>query len=157
MSSGMSFDTSRLDRGFAQLARNSTRSDSELVKFNSIDIVKSIAFNSPRRSGNMNAGWWPAYAGLNIAGSPNTRRTSPHRQGKRRLYVPEGSFVDNSKSSQPTIEFSNKSHAIINGKRVNYPFIVDARTAFMDAAEKEVAQKVQRRLERQYRKLLRNF
>lgn len=149
------FQTAGFEAAMADLAKHSTRTDFEIITMNAGQMLRSIAFNSPRRSGNMNAGWRPAWHRLEIPGTPNTRRSQPHTKNGR-TYVPAGGYHDARKArGEKSFTFINSSHMLdpIKG-RVNYPYIVAARTQFMRRAEKEVAAKFQRLLERKYRKLL---
>jgi len=159
-----SLDTSGFEGALAQLAARSRRSDAEQIRLNATDILRSIAFNSPRQTGNMNAGWIPAWQALGISGKPNTTRSlAPFTvggkgggakgrpaSGNTRQYVPDGAFVDQRATPLlPFFEFVNRSHYInAQGKKIYYPYIVATRKDFMRRAEAEIAQKFERRLEK---------
>ena len=144
--SSFEINTRTFEKAMTELANESTRTNAEIVTLNSRQILRSIAFNSPRRSGNMNAGWRPAWDALEIPGTPNTRRSKPHKQGSR-TYTPAGSFTDGRRQRVPFTEFTNESHFTEkNGKRVNYPHIVAARQNFMGKAESEIAMKMEKML-----------
>jgi len=154
MSSAFQINTRSFEKAMTELANESTRTDQEIVTLNSKQILRSIAFNSPRRSGNMNSGWFTAWDALGIPGTPNTKRRKPHKQGSR-TYTPEGSFTDGRRQRVPFTEFTNSSHFTEkSGKRVNYPHIVAARNPFMRKAEAEIAINAEKMLARKYR---RNF
>lgn len=153
--SAFEIDTRTFQKAMTELANESTRTDEEIVTMNSRQILRSIAFNSPRRSGNMNAGWNAAWNGLEIPGTPNTRRKKSHKQGSR-TYTPEGTFTDGRRERVKYTEFTNSSHFTEkSGKRLNYPHIVAARQNFMGKAEAEIAMKMERLLARKYRRMLR--
>lgn len=151
----MSFrmDTRGFERQMDKLAQLSTRSAEEIVTLNSQQIIRSIAYNSPKRSGNMNRGWLPAWNALGAKGTPNTHsRQNPNT--RTRKYVAEGAYIDGRRQKPAFFEFENGSHAVINGKRVNYPFIVNARKKFMAKAEAEVAQRFDRMLAKKMREVM---
>jgi hypothetical protein len=148
-------DSSAFEKQMKALARVSTRTDEEIITLNARDILRSIAFNSPRKTGNMNRGWVPAWDALGATGTPNTgSRKSTKSQARR--YVAEGSFVDGRKASVKFFEFSNSSHYIRkNGVKYRYPVAVATRLGFMRKAEAEVARKFENRLQKQYQKAMR--
>ncbi len=153
--SSFEIDTRSFEKVMTQLANESTRTDEEIVTLNSQQILRSIAFNSPRQSGNMNAGWWTAWDALKIPGTPHTRRRKSHKQGSR-TYTPEGTFTDGRRERVKFTEFTNSSHFTEkNGKRVNYPHIVAANNPFMQKAEAEIAINMEKLLARRYRRMLR--
>ena len=148
-------DTSRFDSQMRKLASVSTRTDEEIITLNAIDILKSIAYNSPKRTGNMNKGWLPAWNALGAPGTPNTRGKSAGRAAGRR-YVADGSFVDGRSESVKFFEFVNTSHYIQRtGAKYNYPYPVAAKTGFMRKAEAEISAKFEKRITAQYRKAMR--
>ncbi len=153
--SAFEIDTRTFEKSMTELANESTRTSQEIVTLNSRQMLRSIAFNSPRRSGNMNAGWNTAWQALEIPGTPNTRRKKSHKQGSR-TYTPEGTFTDGRRERVPFTEFTNSSHFTEkSGRRVNYPHIVAARQNFMGKAEAEIAINMERLLARKYKRMLR--
>lgn len=148
-------DTRQFDSQMQKLASVSTRTDEEIITLNARDILRAIAYNSPKRTGNMNSGWVPAWNALGAPGTPNTRGRKP-RKSEARRYVPEGSFIDGRKTSAKFFEFVNTSHYIQRtGAKYNYPYAVAAKTGFMRKAEAEIAGKFEKRIEAQYRKAMR--
>jgi len=94
------FDTREFDSAIRNLAMESDRTDAEIVTLNAKQLVRSLAYNTPRDTGATRAGFWPAWSGLDMPGSPGTRRKLvPFTKGRRgnakgRTYVPAGTFTD---------------------------------------------------------------
>ncbi len=69
----LTIDTRQFEKAARQLSDLSRRSEPEQIRLNARDALRSIAFNSPRRTGAMNAGWWASWRALGANGTPNTR------------------------------------------------------------------------------------
>lgn len=159
----MSFvlDTSKFESATRELSSLSSSSLEKQVWYNSRMILRSIAWNSPRDTGAMNAGWLPAWNKLKVSGRPNTKLsgTTPIQVGKKksRIKYPEGSIQDNRKSAVPHIIMKNTTHEVrADGKKINYPIFVNRRYNFMDKAEAEISDKfeylIRRKLEQNARR-----
>jgi hypothetical protein len=152
----MEIDTRRFDAAIARLSALSSREIPEQIRLNAGDALQSVVFNSPRRSGNMNAGWWPAWRALNRRGTPNTRLPGTGKivlKGGRE-YIADGAVEDHADEHPGYVVLVNRSHAMIpvkGGKvrRVNYPYIVDQRKHFIDRGLAEAEAKINRRIEQQ--------
>ena len=64
----MELDTSELDRAINQLTKESPIADAQLVTMNGTQVLKLIAFETPKQSGFARSGWSPAWKGLGITG-----------------------------------------------------------------------------------------
>ena len=123
----MELDTSELDRAINQLTKESPIADAQLVTMNGTQVLKLIAFETPKQSGFARAGWTPAWKGLGITGKPYTRKTlGSHTRGNKR-YVVEGAFIDNrTGKGESSVEFINSTFVVwTKGKnklKVNYLF-----------------------------------
>ena len=162
MASALELDLPRFDKAMTELSRHSNRTASDIVTLNGRTILKSIVFNSPRFTGTMNGGWLPAWNALNVPGFPknkprNARAKRALANKNKRVHVAAGKFLDDRRSvTNPSVEMRNMSHYVENGKKVNYPHIVAAKTGFVRKAEDEVEGKFGRMLEQRYQRLLRS-
>ena len=166
----MQFDTRRFDEATAQLAKASPKTAFEIVTLNARGLAKSLVYNTPRDTGATRAAFWPAYEALGMPGSPGTsRRMIPFQKklkrrmsdapgkvklGKRR-YVPEGKVIDLRKESgNPSFELIINTHYLTpDGRKVYYPYILDAQVHYWQSGYHEAAQK----MERAYDVLLRKY
>ena len=151
---GLNFDTKEFERAMRELARESDRSGFEIVTMNARTFVKSVAYNTPRATGATRAGYWPAYQALEMTGSPGTRRPyAPFKRGKVRMMVPEGKVVDKRRErGEQSFEFVNKTHYVQAGKKVYYPYIVNAKSDFFGRGAAEAAFKFGKTYEKLLRK-----
>jgi hypothetical protein len=153
---GLEFDTREFERAMADVARESDRADYEILTMNARTYLKSIVYNTPRDTGATRAGFWGAWESLDMSGSPGTRRSrAPFKRKKRgkRMYIPEGTVRDDRKKrGVKEFEFINKTHYVENGKRVYYPYILNARTDFWGKGAEEAAFKFGRAYEKLLRK-----
>lgn len=126
----MKLDTSELESSIRQLTKESPIADAQLVTMNGTQVLKLIAFETPKQSGFARAGWTPSWQGLGITGKPYTRKTlGSHTKGNKR-YVVDGSFIDNRNArGESSVEFVNSTFLVwTKGKhklRVNYIFDLD--------------------------------
>lgn len=151
--SAFTLNTLKFEKQMNELARISRRTDKEIVTLNAVQILRSIAYNSPKRSGTMNKGWLPAWNALGAAGTPNTRARRKPEAGQ----TASGGFIDGRNESKAFFEFQNDTHTLRRGKRINYPYIVNARVKFMEKAEREIAVKFDQMIRRKYSKLMRGY
>ena len=152
----MTWITEDLERAMRDVARESDRTDYEIVTANADTLLRSVAYNTPRRTGTARAGWWPAWTALGKAGSPGTRRAyNQWEQPKtRRKYTPDGYVVDKRRErGERSFEFVNTTHYLTpKGKRVNYIYMVDARQQFMAKAAEEATFKFERAYEKLFKR-----
>jgi hypothetical protein len=154
---GFKVDTREMERAMSDLSRESDLADYESLTANARTMLKATVYNTPRRTGNGRAGWWPAWQELGMAGSPGTRVAVGRHTGgakwKGQVYIADGAVVDQRKAS-PTasFEFINRSAVIRSGKPYRYLYALDARQHFMQKAADEAARKFQWRHEKLLRK-----
>ena len=151
----MSFelDTRKFEGAINEMASLSSSSTERQVWYNARAILRSIAWNSPRRTGAMNAGWLPSWKKLKMSGRPNTKLTNTDSfevgKKKKRIKHPAGRFDDNRKSVVPHIIMHNlTTEERSDGKKIYYPAFVANITNFMERAEAEIADKFERNIQR---------
>lgn len=155
MDIGFDFMSDEAERAMQDVIRESDRSDKEIIDMNSRTLVRSVAFNTPKDTGTTRAGWWPAWNALEMNGSPGTRRNyADWKRRSGREMVPEGDVEDNRRGrGEKSFAFSNSTHYIDKrGKRVNYPYILNAQMGWMDKANEEVEFKFGRTYEKLLKK-----
>lgn len=162
----MTFDTKDMIRAMNEVANESDRSDFEIITANSDTLLKSLVYNTPRDTGSLRAGFWPAWEALEKPGTPGTRkrfrgrtreedvedlRNRPHLN---RLYIPDGSVDDKRRvKGEKEFVFVNKTHYIEkSGRRIYYGYILNAKTNFWGKGEREATFKFGRAYDKMLRK-----
>jgi len=151
----MDFDYRQFDRALREVTQESDRADFEIVTMNSRTLAKSLMYNTPIDSGATRAGFWPAWTALGMPGTPGTTRNmtafevrSKKRKTARR-YVPDGWAKDERrKPGDPGFAFAVRTHMYARGKRINYPYALNARLNFWGAGFREVSFKFGQAYER---------
>jgi len=149
------WDARELNRAMDAVARESTRADFEIITMNARQLLRAIVYNTPRDTGSARAGFWSAWSALGNSGSPGTRRgPQAWKRKDGREYVPEGTVRDDrQRSGVREFEFVNKTHYIDKrGKKVYYPYILNARSDFWGKGEREATFKFGKVYERLMRK-----
>jgi len=96
-----------------KVLRQAVKDDKKIVRDNARAVLLAVVDKTPHRQGHARAGWYPAWAGLGLAGAPKTNQ--PHgrhtvRNGQSTItYFSEGEFVDNTTDpDDPHIIIKNK-------------------------------------------------
>jgi len=151
MNAEMEFDTREMERAMVEISRESDRTDFEIVTANSDTLVRSLAYNTPRKTGSLRAGFWPAWNALDKTGSPGTRRPfAPYSPQKSKdVYVPDGGVQDDRRArDEKSFEFVNRTHILRNGKKIYYGYVLNARSNFWGKGEREATFKFGRAYEK---------
>jgi len=142
-----------------RLSLESKRAASEVITFNARDFLKSLKFNTPKRTGNGRAGWWPAWRALDMPGSPSRRQTGKRKirfRGLVQEYTADGR-IDDQRTNRinPYFEFSNEATVTDNktGKQIRYLWVHNARSGFLDKSKQEATFKYNR----SYQRLLKKY
>lgn len=132
----LKLDTKPMERAAKKVAFASNRSDFEIVTFNGITLLRTMKFHTPFRTGNGNAGWWPAWTKLNIPGAPSRRKLGVNiialgKKGRnKREYTAAGTVIDNRRTrGLRSIEWTNEA-SVKNprtGRQVRYLWVSNAR------------------------------
>lgn len=151
---GLQFDTKEFERAIAALVRESDRADSEIITMNAKTFLKAVVYNTPRDTGTTRAGYYPAWMALGMPGTPGTNRGyAPWAKKGGRLYTPEGRVVDERHNSgMRSFEFANSTFYRANGKKVYYPYILNARRDFFGKGAAEASFKFGKLYERLLKK-----
>jgi len=154
---GLTVDTRAFEKSIRKLAAVADRSDASLITSMGRIAVRSINFNTPRKTGTLRAGWRPAWLGLQMNGQPSSRPLGPSRKGDA---IAAGTFTDNRRSLSPSISFENNTVAVKGtktyryGRRLNFD-PASKHKGFLDRGTDEAARKIARKADREYRKLIR--
>ena len=153
-------DYREFDRAMRELSFESDRSDYEIVTMNSQTLTKALAWNTPKDTGAARAGFWPAWSALDLPGTPagTTFGFTPleiksKKRKTPRSYVPDGWVKDERRNAgDPGFSFAVKTHTYRNGKRVYYPYILNAKVNFWGAGLREAGFKFGRAYEKLLKK-----
>lgn len=119
-------DLTEFNAAINKLEKVSTYADYDLVTSNGRTLLKSLVFNTPRKTGKGRAGWWPAWTLLNMRGTPGTRRKLGAEKIKKRIYISEGYVIDERrKVGEASITFKNKTHVKTTkkGKKIDFYYL----------------------------------
>lgn len=154
MKAKMEWDTREFEMAMEAVARESDRSDHEIITMNARTLIRAVVYNTPRDTGTARAGYWPAWQALEMAGSPGTRRGyAPWVRGKERMMIPQGTVTDQRNAKgEKFVEWTNSTHYRAKGKRVNYPYIRNQKDKWLDKAEAEATFKFGKTYEKLLRK-----
>lgn len=156
MQAELHFDTEEFRRSMDELSEESDYSDAQIITANARTLIKSLAWNTPYDTGNLRAGWWPAWYDLGMTGWALTRSMyQPDLRESGVTYVPQGKFDDQRKARGPEKSYTmvNQTHKINkSGKKVYYGYVLDARTHWIAEGEEEANFKFGRTYERLLKK-----
>ena len=156
MNFGIKADTRELERAMDAVTRESLRADHEVVMLNGRTLLRAIVYNTPRSTGNGRAGWWPAWSGLGMAGTPGTPVAEGTHVLRKQQYTAAGTFTDRSRARpEAFVEFTNTSSVQRKGgKQFRYLFVSNARGKSADWMQK-AADEATFKFDRQHARLLR--
>ena len=108
------FDVKEFSREMDKILKFSFTSNKKLVYENARRVLKIIVSKTPHKEGHARAGWYPAWVGLGLVGSPMTSQPFGRHQVKRGrqvfVYISDGEFIDNTNDrDDPHIIFKNKT------------------------------------------------
>lgn len=127
---GMTLDQKEFNKALNNLIKESSLDDHDLITINGQQVIKLIAFETPKKAGHGRAGWTASWHGIGLTGKPYTRKTpGTHKKGKKK-YVVTGKMIDNRKDkTTPGVEFVNETFLIWTRgsfqQRLNYLFDLD--------------------------------
>jgi hypothetical protein len=163
-------DLTEFNAATQRLAEYSKRTVPEMAKINAQILMRAVAKETPKRTGNLRAGWLPAWRSVGLPGNAYAGRArygqQPPRQlsrlgkdGKRKKsrerMVAEGKVISDLKATSPTFTAVNSSHAIRRGgKKVRYGYVYNAWDHFLERAVAKATDKVKQITEKQMDKLI---
>lgn len=105
-----SADFSGMQKAIDAVARESRRTSAEVVTLNGREVMRKIAFGTPRYTGTGRAGWTPAWKTVGLPGRPYTGKGLGQQKGKLKRYHADGSAVDGLKAANPFIVLRNDTY-----------------------------------------------
>lgn len=102
-----SADFSGMQKAIDAVSRESRRTGAEVVRLNGREVMRKVAYGTPRYTGTGRAGWTPAWKAVGLTGKPYTAKVFGQQKGKLKRYHAEGSVVDELAKANPSITIRN--------------------------------------------------
>jgi len=106
----MKLDTREFNKSLNNLIKESSKDDFDILTFNGKQVIRLIAYETPKKSGFGRAGWTASWNEIGNPGKPYTRKApGKHKRGKK-TYIVSGKMIDNRKDRvNPSVEFVNNT------------------------------------------------
>lgn len=158
----ITMNTQQFELAMTRILRDTAATDREAVTLMARELIFHLRNGTPKKTGALRAGWWPAWRGIGRSGNPGTRLREGKKTIRKREYNIQGKFIDNrDKPGEASVEMINTTEVKNRrGRPSRYGFIQNARgsnAGFIGRAESKSVAALQQIPARVLQKLLTKY